>query len=208
MQAGAGLCFAVTRPWVCLVWVVGERDGAGETGEQECPCRVQEVTWALGGTGGTSCIPCPSCSIVMRSLARRPGHCKQSSQHCVHSAPAQSFPTRLGPSSCAVPLPQRPAMQPVPELLVLELLASQSPRRGQEDARGGEGPGGERQCPFLLPAMQTETEKDQIPKFLFKPGRRSPGWRRRDRPLREGRAALVRVWQGPVCSEGPGSGAV
>lgn len=40
---------------------------------------------------------------------------------------------------------------------------------------GGERPSRERQCPFLLPAMQTETEKDQIPKFLFKPRCRSPG---------------------------------
>lgn len=36
-------------------------------------------------------------------------------------------------------------------------------------------PAGRGKCPFLLPAMQTETEKDQIPKFLFKPRHRSPG---------------------------------
>lgn len=51
---------------------------------------------------------------------------------------------------------------------------------------GGEGPRGERQCPFLLPAMQTETEKDQIPKFLFKPRRHGPRWRHGDRHLLEG----------------------
>lgn len=48
----------------------------------------------------------------------------------------------------------------------LSLPTAPSPKLGQEDGRG---PGRERQCPFLLPAMQTETEKDQIPKFLFKP---------------------------------------
>lgn len=45
---------------------------------------------------------------------------------------------------------------------------------------GGERPSRERQCPFLLPAMQTETEKDQIPKFLFKPKVPQPRWRHRD----------------------------
>lgn len=67
-----------------------------------------------------------------------------------------------------------------------------APHWARRTARAGKGSSWERQCPFLLPAMQTETEKDQIPKFLFKPRCRGPRRRCGDHHLPEGLVAGAR----------------